>query len=121
MLNKKIEEMIEDTCEKICEDECGEDEGCMEECMEKCSNTIEDQFDDHEITFFSEKAEVVEDLVNKLWKINEEIRKEGLRKCDPAIGIEYYFKRAYNALYNLKESIEDYTYYLVELKKKGEL
>ena len=89
--------------------------------MEGCWNTIEDQFDDHEITFFSEKAEVVEDLVNKLWKMNEEIRKEGLRKCDSAIGIEYYFNKTYNILYNLKESIEDYTYYLVELKKKGEL
>jgi len=121
MLNKKIEEMIEDTCEKICEDKCGEDENCTEECMEGCWNTIEDQFDDHEITFFSEKVDELEELINKLWKMNEEIRKEGLRKCDSAIGIEYYFNKTYNALYNLKESIEEYIKHLVELKKKGEL
>ena len=121
MLNKKIEEMIEDTCEKICEDECGDDENCLEECMEGCWNTIEDQFDDHEITFFSEKVDELEELINKLWKINKGIEVEGLRSSEPTRNIEYYFNKTCNALYNLKDSVEEYIKHLVELKKKGEL
>ena len=121
MFNREIEKIIEDTCEERCEENCGDDEKCMEDCIDKCSCEIENYFDDNEITFFSDKADEIETLINKLWKMNEELNKVGLRKSQPAIDIEYYFTKTYNALYNLEESFENYVNHLVELKKKGEL
>jgi len=121
MLNKKVEEMIDDTCEEACRDKCGDDEECMEKCLDGCSDMIEEEFDVHEITSTSEKVDKIEALIDELWKINEELKKEGLRRCEPVRDIEYYFTKSDYYLNIFKESVEDYVNYLVELKKKGEL
>ena len=121
MFNKEIEKIIEDTCDEECRDKCGDDEECMEKCLEGCSNMIEDEFDVREITFTSEKVEKIEALIDELWKISEELKREGLRRCEPARDIEYFFTKSDYYLNILKESVEDYVNYLIELKKKGEL